>query len=53
MKMAHQSTDMANAGKSGGVNHQGGTLQGVDYAKPDTLDGAGNVPKKGTSNGGK
>lgn len=50
--MANQSTDMANSGRSGGVNNHGGTF-GAKEHKPDSLDGAGNVPMKGTSNGGK
>jgi len=53
MSKANQSTDAANMSKSGGVNFQGGAVRGVDVAKPDRLDGAANVPRKGTSNGGK
>lgn len=53
MNKANQSSDAANMSKSGGVNFQGGRVQGVDVAKPDSLDGASNVPVKGTSNGGK
>ena len=49
----NQATDHANAGCSGGVNFQGGAVKSVDVAKSDRLDGAGTVPAKGTSNGGK
>jgi fructose-1,6-bisphosphatase len=53
MNKANQTSDAANAGKSGGVNFQGGTVKSADVLKSDRLDGAGNVPAKGTSNGGK
>ncbi len=52
-KMAHQTSDAANAGRSGGVSNHGGTVTSPSVAISDKLDGAANVPAKGTSNGGK
>ena len=52
MSKANQSSDMANAGRSGGVNNQNGSPNATAH-KPAGLDGASNVPAKGTSNGGK
>ena len=49
---ANQSSDAANANRSGGVNNQSGTLGATEH-KPASLGGAGTVPPKGTSNGGK
>ena len=43
---------MANSGKSGGVNNQGGTL-GAQTHEAASIAPATNIPPKGTSNGGK
>ena len=52
MKMKNQTSDAANASKSGGVMNQGGTLDAREH-KPDSVSSASNIPAKGTSNGSK
>lgn len=47
-----QCSDKANAGRSGGVNNQTGTLN-AQIHKADSTKAATNIPAKGTSNGGK
>lgn len=52
MNKAHQSSDAANMGRSGGVNNQNGNPGGREH-KPASIAPAANIPAKGTSNGGK
>lgn len=49
---ANQCSDMANQGKSGGVNNQGGTL-GAELHTAASIAPASTIPPKGVSNGGK
>lgn len=48
----NQCSDMANMGKSGGVNNQDGTLTVEEY-EVASIAPASNIPPVGTSNGGK
>ncbi len=48
----NQCSDMANSGKSGGVNNQGGTVSAAEHYSA-SIAPASNIPPKGTSNGGK
>jgi hypothetical protein len=48
----NQCSDMANSGKSGGVNNQGGTVTAEEHY-PASIAPASNIPPVGTSNGGK
>ena len=48
----NQCSDMANQGKSGGVNNQGGTL-GAELYSAASISPASTIPPKGVSNGGK
>jgi hypothetical protein len=48
----NQCSDMANTGKSGGVNNQGGTISAQIY-EAASASASTTIPPKGTSNGGK
>tara|TARA_R100000315_G_scaffold25101_1_gene9619 strand:+ start:1635 stop:1790 length:156 start_codon:yes stop_codon:yes gene_type:complete len=48
----NQCSDYANAGKSGGVNNQGGTVSAKIHQAASTAS-ATKIPPKGVSNGGK
>ena len=53
MMKEKQTTDSVNSGKSGGVNHQGGTLSAMEHKAAGSSPAMGSIPAKGTSNGGK